>query len=297
MSTSLCISTEPIIFTRYLYNKVEVKQSLFIALLDRKLDESLFWAYELYFSGFTTDVFEYIINVYREIYSQLNPKLVLFIEKMLIAWSNNKNRDWTIGSIITTLINREYDINNFVNIYLGVKCYENKYNQHQTRKFLITINDDDIDKYRTITGKPEQTLEKACRFYIHKEYNKLFGTDVPTRDVLKENYYYHWLYYCLDTPVWRHRIFKYKGKLNHQQKSIEFDDEDNLQNFYDNWGYYPDEQHRHVEEKSLGKLIPDKYISIIEFCIRYEARPIIKKIKMNTECKPSNLTNSMEYTS
>ena len=26
MSTSLCISTEPIIFTRYLYNKVEVKQ-------------------------------------------------------------------------------------------------------------------------------------------------------------------------------------------------------------------------------------------------------------------------------
>ena len=211
MATNLCISQEPIIFTRYLYNKVEVKQSLFIALLNRRLDESMFWAYELYFSGFTTDVFEYIINVYREIYSLLNPKLVLFIEKMLIAWSDDKTRDWTIGSIITTLINREYDINNFINIYFGVKCYENKSNRHQTRKFIITLCDNDIDKYRTITGTANKILETACRFSIHKEYNKLFDIDVPTRDVLKQNYYYHWLYYCLDTPVWRDRIFKYKG--------------------------------------------------------------------------------------
>jgi len=297
MSTSLCISTEPVIFTRYLYNKVEVKQSLFIALLNRKLDESMFWAYELYFSGFTTDVFEYIINVYREIYSLLNPKLVLFIEKMLIEWSDDKTRDWTIGSIITTLINREYDINHFVNIYFGVKCSENKFNRNQKRKFLITLSDNDIDKYRTITGRADKILETACRYPIHKEYNKLFDIDVPTRDVLKNIYYYHWLYYCLDTPVWRNRIFKYKGKLNHEKKTIEFDDEDNLQNFYDNWGYYPDEQYRHVEEKSLGKNIPDKHISIMEFCMRYEARPIIKKIKTNTEYKSSNLTNSMEYTS
>lgn len=297
MSTSLCISTEPVIFTRYLYNKVEVKQSLFIALLNRKLDESMFWAYELYFSGFTTDVFEYIINVYREIYSLLNPKLVLFIEKMLIAWSDDKTRDWTIGSIITTLINREYDINNFVNIYFGVKCTENKFNRNQKRKFLITLNDNDIDKYRTITGRADTILEKACRYAIHKEYNQLFDIDVPTRDVLKDIYYYHWLYYCLDTPVWRNRIFKHKGKLNHEKKTIEFDDEDNLQNFYDNWGYYPDEQYRHIEEKSLGKIIPDNPVSIMEFCMRYEARPIIKKIKTNTDYKSSNLTNSMEYTS
>jgi hypothetical protein len=297
MSTSLCISTEPVIFTRYLYNKVEVKQSLFIALLNRKLDESMFWAYELYFSGFTTDVFEYIINVYREIYSLLNPKLVLFIEKMLIGWSDDKTRDWTIGSIITTLINREYDINHFVNIYFGVKCSENKFNRNQKRKFLITLSDNDIDKYRTITGRADKILETACRYSIHKEYNKLFDIDVPTRDVLKNIYYYHWLYYCLDTPVWRNRIFKYKGKLNHEKKTIEFDDEDNLQRFYDNWGYYPDEQYRHVEEKSLGKIIPDKHISIMEFCMRYEARPIIKKIKTNTESNTSNLTNSMEYTS
>lgn len=296
MSTSLCISSDPIIFTRYLYNKVEVKQSLFIALLNRRLDESMFWAYELYFSGFTTDVFEYIINVYREIYSLLNPKLVLFIEKMLIAWSDDKTRDWTIGSIITTLINREYDINNFVDIYLGVKCSENQFNRNQKRKFLITLNDNHIDKYRTITGKPEKILETACRFSIHKEYNKLFHINVPTRDVLKENYYYHWLYYSLDTPVWRNRIFKHKGKLNHEKKTIEFEDEDNLQHFYSNWGYYPDEQYRDVEEKSLGKIIPDKPISIMEFCIRYEARPIIKKIKTNTECSTSDLTNSMEYT-
>ena len=56
MSTSLCISTEPILFTRYLYNKTEVKQSLFISRLQRNLDEAMFWAYELYYSGFKKEL-------------------------------------------------------------------------------------------------------------------------------------------------------------------------------------------------------------------------------------------------
>ena len=64
MSSSLCISVEPIIFTRYLYNKTEVKQSLFIALLNRKRDEAMFWAYELYFSGFGTDILSMCIVKY-----------------------------------------------------------------------------------------------------------------------------------------------------------------------------------------------------------------------------------------
>jgi hypothetical protein len=298
MSSSLCISTEPIIFTRYLYNKTEVKQSLFIALLNRKRDEAMFWAYELYFSGFTTDVFDYIINIYREVYSMLNPKLVLFIERMLVEWAKDKSSDWAIGSIVTTLVNREYDINNFVNIYFNVKCHANNANRNQTRKFIIILSNDDIDTYRTIaTGRADTILERACKYGVNKEYNKLFDTVVPCREILRDAYYYHWLYYCLDTPIWRQRIFKYKGRLNHEQKKVEFDDEDNLQEFYDKWGYYPDEQIIEVEEKTIGCVYEGRPVSIMEFCMRFEAMPIIKKVKVaGSNTNPETLTNSIQYT-
>lgn len=298
MSTSLCISTEPIIFTRYLYNKTEVKQSLFIALLDRNLDEAMFWAYELYFSGFDTDVFEYVINIYREIYSLLNPKLVLFIEKLVIIWSKDKSRHWTIGSIIRTLISRNYDINNFVNTYLNVKCKNPIITTQPKNKLCISLSNADIEKYTTlVTGRADTILQRACKYAVHKEYNQLFDIQIPKITVIRDIYYYHWLYYCLDTPIWRQRIFKYNGRLNHEDKKVEFDDEDSLQEFYDNWGYYPDEQPMRVDEKTIGISYEDKNISIMEFCMQYKANPIVKKVKITNKHTPkSSIINSIEYT-
>jgi hypothetical protein len=303
MSTSLCISTEPILFTRYLYNKTEVKQSLFISLLNRNLDEAMFWAYELYFSGFDTDVFDYIINVYREAYSVLNPKLVLFFEQMVITWSKDKSSHWTIGSIITTLIYRDYDINSFVTTYFNVNCKPNKVNINSKRKMVITLTNEDIEKYKTITsGRAFNVLQRACKYAVHKEYNQLFGAVVPKLNDLQNIYYYHWQYYCLDTPVWRNRIFKYNGQINHEKKTIIFDDEDSLQGFYDHWGYYPDEQPMFVDDKTIGNTFPKKNISIMEFCNKFNANPTVKKIKTNnihhekTNTENANITNSIEYT-
>lgn len=303
MSTSLCISTEPIIFTRYLYNKTEVKQSLFISLLQRNLDEAMFWAYELYFSGFDTDVFDYIINVYREAYSLLNPKLVLFIEQMVITWSKDKSAHWTIGSIITTLIYRDYDINSFVTTYFNVNCKSKPVSKQSKRKMAITLTNEDIEKYKTITtGRADTVLQRGCKYAVHKEYNQLFGAVVPNLSDLQNIYYYHWLYYCLDTPIWRNRIFKYNGQINHEKKTIIFDDEDSLQEFYDFWGYYPDEQPMYVDDKTIGSTFQTKNISIMEFCNKFNANPIIKKIKTNnnnhenTNTETVNITNSIEYT-
>jgi len=304
MSTSLCISTEPIIFTRYLYNKTEVKQSLFISLLNRKLDEAMFWAYELYFSGFDTDVFDYIINVYREVYSLLNPKLVLFIEKMVVMWSKDKSRHWTIGSIITTLIPREYDINLFVNTYFNVKCKPKQIDKKTTPNLIVSLTNENIDKYKTvISGRADTILQRACKYAVYKKYNQLFGLDLPKLTVLQDIYYYQWLYYCLDTPIWRQRIFQYNGRLDHSKKRIEFDDEDSLQEFYDNWGYYPDEQPAWVDHKTIGTVFDDTNISIMEFCTQFKATPFVKKIKINSNHTNSltteptvTITNSIEYT-
>jgi hypothetical protein len=55
---------EQIVFTRYLYPMVDVKQSLLLSLLDKNSNEALFWAYELFHSGFEENTFDYIYSIY-----------------------------------------------------------------------------------------------------------------------------------------------------------------------------------------------------------------------------------------
>ena len=57
-----------VILTRYLYNKTEVKQCLFLSLLEHNMDEALFWGYELYYSWFEEEAFEFITLILNTIY-------------------------------------------------------------------------------------------------------------------------------------------------------------------------------------------------------------------------------------
>ena len=50
--------------TRYLYSRIEVKQSLFVSLLQRDVEQALFWGYELYYSGFQEETFEFVLDIY-----------------------------------------------------------------------------------------------------------------------------------------------------------------------------------------------------------------------------------------
>ena len=61
--------------TRYLYNKTEVKHSLFIAILEHTIDEALFWGFELYYSGFEEDTFIFLQNIFTTLFQKTNPSL------------------------------------------------------------------------------------------------------------------------------------------------------------------------------------------------------------------------------
>ena len=50
--------------TRYLYSRIEVKQSLFISLLQKDISQSLFWGYELYYSGFQEETFDFMKSIH-----------------------------------------------------------------------------------------------------------------------------------------------------------------------------------------------------------------------------------------
>ena len=60
-------------FSRYLYEVDEVKISLMMSILDKRKDEALFWAFELFRSGYITELGELLLNIYDDFYATLNP--------------------------------------------------------------------------------------------------------------------------------------------------------------------------------------------------------------------------------
>jgi hypothetical protein len=80
---------EPI-FTRYLYEKREVMHSLLLALISRLLDPALFWTYELWFSGFEQEVWDWIFCIYEEFYKRLNPRYERILYAKYIEYETTK---------------------------------------------------------------------------------------------------------------------------------------------------------------------------------------------------------------
>ena len=272
-------------FTRYLYPIVEVKQSLLLSLLDHNYDESLFWAYEMYYSGFEKETFDYIYTIYDDFYEIKNASLKKYINSVIDNWEQSKY-DWLLGSIVMTLCSRNYSLENFVCKFFKVKCEQNQ-NENETKKpkFIINLKECDIEKYKTKKCEPHKAykvLSEVCKYPIRKNIVKLFETFIPPN--IKELYWYHWLYYAARSPVWQSRINQYNGKINHEKLSVDFDDEDEekMVEFYSLWGYEPDEQPLEVQNNNLGVFddtYMDNQMGIKEFCEKYGVNIIMKKIK------------------
>ena len=69
-------------FTRYLYEKEEVKLSLILCILNKK-EEAVFWAYELYYSGFKSDLINLFWTMYYDFYYTSNPSFEKYLLKKL----------------------------------------------------------------------------------------------------------------------------------------------------------------------------------------------------------------------
>ena len=52
-----------IVLSRYLYSIADVQQSLFLSILEHNTEQALFWGYELYFSGFQEEAFDYLMDI------------------------------------------------------------------------------------------------------------------------------------------------------------------------------------------------------------------------------------------
>ena len=104
---SIKLPGSDLIFTRYLYIKDEVRLALLVSIL-KKSDDSIFWGYELYHSGFKNEFFELIWKIYYDFFATLNPSFEAYLIKKHKEWILNPNdeNDKIVKTIIQDLLFR-----------------------------------------------------------------------------------------------------------------------------------------------------------------------------------------------
>lgn len=241
-----------IAFTRYLYEKTEVLHSLLFALLNRNREEALFWAYELYFSGFDVELAEWIRWIYATFYSQVDKWFQVFMEINLSRLHTSiykEDRDCVIGTVVSNLAHRDYDIQAFVSQYMGLS-FEQTVPEIRNHRIYIQFRPRDLAKYLTHNhdGNPREYLQIVSQYPIRKPESLFLRRYVcaSNESIIKEDsrepYLYNWLYYAAQSPIWRSRIAEYGAMLDDTTQSVTFPDDDQMESFYATYGYEPDEQ-------------------------------------------------------
>jgi len=108
---TIALPDSDLIFTRYLYVKDEVKLALLMSILEKK-DESVFWAYEIYYSGFPNELFAMLWQIYYDFFATLNPTFEAYFYKKHSEWLLNKN-DCIVSCIVQDLLYRPFNTDIF----------------------------------------------------------------------------------------------------------------------------------------------------------------------------------------
>lgn len=229
---------EPI-FTRYLYEKREAMHALLIALLKKQMRAALFWTYELYFSGFELELWDWIACIYEEFFKTRNPRYERHLVAKYDEWSDTLNPD-LIGSVVMTLSHRSSSLVLYFE-RMGIEIPEPE-TPPIPEKYVFHFNF--LQDYATVCPA---NLAEVSRFAIPKQATRYLmdhtNLNSLTDDAIREAYFGpDWLYYCRQTPLWRTRIQEHGGTIDTQNKRITFPCDDSLEQFYEKYGLEPDEQ-------------------------------------------------------
>jgi len=132
-----------LVFTQYLYIKEEVRLALLVSILN-KSNDAIFWAYELYYSGFKYELLNLIWRIYYDFFATLNPAYESYLlKKHKELLSDDQVNERIISSIINDLLFRPFNSDVFM---LRNVCetfiIEINYNEiSETLKQWITNND------------------------------------------------------------------------------------------------------------------------------------------------------------
>jgi hypothetical protein len=160
------------IFTRYLYLKDEVEISLTTSILEKK-EEAVFWAYELYYSGYKNETFTLLWKIYYYFFATLNPGFETYFMKKHKEWiesSSSSSYDYYISVIVNNLITRPYNMDVFflhkINTHLELEEEEEEEEEEpENLQTLLTKSKHlDISKY-ILTNNNSTTVETIMNHF------------------------------------------------------------------------------------------------------------------------------------
>lgn len=229
------LSPEDITFTRYLYIKSRVFYSLGYCLLKKLAHESLFWAYELFYSGFKEELIDYLNRFRMEHFSYKSDGFSRFWNKIQPDYLSN---DCVLATMIINMIRSN-------KTPLGKTLYI-IYSEENIEEFKTIDTNDDIRTYRILQTK---CIYNSCKPTMDELGSPLQSYDT---DELINIWRNKWLYYSYNTPIWKDRIDRYIIIVNHSNCSLTFANDDALESFSEKYGYEPDEQPIGVLQNIIG---------------------------------------------
>jgi hypothetical protein len=180
-----------------------------------------------------------------EVYYKLDLNTLTLLEKEFYActYDNPIHKVWSIVCLLE--FNRDFISKKRKMMYISISTNEleeiNKI--HNSPISLSKYNNPQI--YKTLYYKRLFSIPKnISSFYLTREHVENINHLI----------WYHWEYYAYSCPLWKERFDKYKIKINDEKQKIEFEDDDELEEFYSQWGYEPDEQSQETINKRMFKM-------------------------------------------
>ena len=187
------MTTIPFVFTRYLYVKGEVYYALVAAILAKDQDQSLFWACELYYSGFQDELFQFLWTIYYDFYSTLSPSFENYLAASYNEYNTSLTKDIApIANIVINLCIRPFNTDVFILCHIAKQIeidtgapktqFDNKENKEVFTNWLAEQNYECIAQYILMECLPTDLsaiLEETCNYFAWT------GIDLSIPKILK----------------------------------------------------------------------------------------------------------------
>ena len=170
----------PFVLTRFLYIKDEVLLSLLISILEKDYDQSLFWASELYYSGYEKETMEYIDAIYITFFRSQNPKLGRIVKWGLAKYNKGIHMPASILLNLTS-IPRKYTLQDFAAKNDDPEILENAYKQETNVVIFSEVKYAEKYKFSELCHiQNRKILKHVCKYSTHKQWGKIFNNNLTS---------------------------------------------------------------------------------------------------------------------
>jgi len=171
----------------------------------------------------------------------LNDDTMMFIQKSYdITYSNSQHKIWAIFSLL------EFNplfYSNKNKLYISISESEiNTILEIHNSPIPLSPNKQLLQIYKTLSYKRIYSIPKEISsFYLAREQV----------DNINHLIWYNWQYYAYYSPIWKERFDNYDITIDDDKQLIIFNNDGQLEDFHQQWGYDPDEQTFETMDKRM----------------------------------------------